>query len=296
MSEPGHADDFAQRMVGNWPLRRYQGCLPWRIVLFAILSSCLTSLYLDSLMTLLHEQMLARAPPFRLLDPQQLRDVLVHARISQVPTGGAVFGEGEPADRFHLLVAGHVCLLRITVDGDEIIVLYVAAGEVFGLGAPLGTAIRQETAVAADDCMLLSWPAGLWQVFATCFPKFGQETMRSFGARSEEMGNRIVELSSKQVEQRIACALLRLIGQFGHKVARGVEIRFPLKRQNVADMTGSTLHTVSRTLSGWEKLGIIESARCHIVVTNPHRLVLIANGSGRTGDRLNSVVPLAISA
>lgn len=95
------------------------------------------------------------------------------------------------------------------------------------------------------------------------------------------MSSRIVELSTKLVEQRIACALLRMIGQSGRKVAGGIEIGFPISRQNIADMTGTTLHTVSRVLSAWEKQGLIISARCHIVVTKPHQLVMIGSGAAR---------------
>ncbi|MGB5871317.1 MAG: helix-turn-helix domain-containing protein, partial [Albidovulum sp.] len=44
---------------------------------------------------------------------------------------------------------------------------------------------------------------------------------------------------------------------------------------NIAEMTGTTLHTVSRLLSAWEKRGIVQSTRRHIVVTDPHQLVLL---------------------
>ena len=40
-------------------------------------------------------------------------------------------------------------------------------------------------------------------------------------------------------------------------------------------MTGTTLHTVSRLLSAWERKGVVASARRRITVTDPHRLVLL---------------------
>jgi CRP-like cAMP-binding protein len=45
-------------------------------------------------------------------------------------------------------------------------------------------------------------------------------------------------------------------------------------------MTGTTLHTVSRLLSAWQKDGIVQSTRKHIVVTAPHRLVLLSGIEG----------------
>jgi hypothetical protein len=41
-------------------------------------------------------------------------------------------------------------------------------------------------------------------------------------------------------------------------------------------MTGTTLHTVSRTLSGWEQRGLIESGRQRIVLREPHKLMVLA--------------------
>ncbi|KIC23525.1 helix-turn-helix domain-containing protein, partial [Leisingera sp. ANG-S3] len=60
----------------------------------------------------------------------------------------------------------------------------------------------------------------------------------------------------------------------------GIEIAFPVTRRNISEMTGTTLHTVSRLLSAWEKEGIVHSTRKHIVVTAPHRLVLLSGAQG----------------
>ena len=49
-----------------------------------------------------------------------------------------------------------------------------------------------------------------------------------------------------------------------------------LTRQDIAEMTGTTLHTVSRTLSGWEDEGVVRGGRQKVTVVNPHQLLLIA--------------------
>jgi CRP-like cAMP-binding protein len=92
----------------------------------------------------------------------------------------------------------------------------------------------------------------------------------------QETHTRVVEMSTQQVEQRVAHALLRLAKQSGRKVEHGVEIDFPISRQDIAQMTGTTLHTVSRILSGWEQRGLIESGRQRIVLREPHKLFVLA--------------------
>jgi CRP/FNR family transcriptional regulator, nitrogen oxide reductase regulator len=93
------------------------------------------------------------------------------------------------------------------------------------------------------------------------------------------MNNRIVELATQHVEQRVACPILRLVTQTGRKVEGGIEIGLPITRQNISDMTDTTLHTVSRLLSGWERDGIVQSERRKITVTAPHRLVLLSGAA-----------------
>jgi CRP-like cAMP-binding protein len=47
-------------------------------------------------------------------------------------------------------------------------------------------------------------------------------------------------------------------------------------RQDIAEMTGTTLFTVSRLRRAWEERGIVRSGRQRIILTNPHALVAIA--------------------
>ena len=48
------------------------------------------------------------------------------------------------------------------------------------------------------------------------------------------------------------------------------------RRQDLAEMTGTTLFTVSRTLSEWEKMGLIDAGRERIWIKNPLELLKIA--------------------
>jgi len=54
----------------------------------------------------------------------------------------------------------------------------------------------------------------------------------------------------------------------------GIELSFT--RQDLAEMSGTTLYTVSRVLSGWERQGLVEAGRERVLIRNPHGLVSIA--------------------
>ena len=227
----------------------------------------------------LDESLLTNLPPFRKLSRPQIREILDAATPLRFDGGVAVFSEGMPVERFFLLLDGHIRVIRTTPGGDQIIALHIAPGQLFGIGAALGRTIYPATAMTADDCLALAWPNRLWTNFTEQYDGFATETYKVVGERVGEMNNRIVELATQQVEQRVACAILRLITQTGRKVDGGIEIGLPITRQNISDMTGTTLHTVSRLLSGWERDGIVLSERRKITVTAPHRLVILSGAT-----------------
>ncbi len=227
----------------------------------------------------LNESLLATIPPFRRLSQPQIRKILDDATPLRFDAGVAVFSEGLPVERFFLLLDGHIRVVRTTPGGDQIIALHIAPGQLFGIGAAIGRTTYPATAMTADDCVVLAWPNRLWQVFVDSYPGFATETYKIVGERVGEMNNRIMEMATQAVEQRIANAVLRLVTQTGRKVDGGIEIGMPITRQNLSDMTGTTLHTVSRLLSGWERDGIVLSERRKITVTAPHRLVVLSGAA-----------------
>ena len=228
----------------------------------------------------LDESLLATVPPFRRLSRPQIREILDAATALRFDAGVAIFSEGLPVERFFLLLDGHIRVIRTTSGGDQIIALHIAPGQLFGIGAAIGRTTYPATAMTADDCVTLAWPNRLWQVFVDSYDGFATETYKAVGERVGEMNNRIVEMATQAVEQRIAFVILRLVTQAGRKVDGGIEIGMPITRQNLSDMTGTTLHTVSRLLSGWERDGIVLSERRKITVTAPHRLVMLSGAAG----------------
>ena len=89
---------------------------------------------------------------------------------------------------------------------------------------------------------------------------------------------RIRELSTQEVERRVAHCLLRLIRKAGRPTPDGLLVDFPVTRQDIAEMTGTTLHTVSRLMSAWETLGLVKSARRKIIVVDRPALAALAEG------------------
>lgn len=232
-------------------------------------------------MTSVDRSLIADLPLFAGLPPEALDDILRGAHAVHYPKGSIVFAEGAEAVSFYVLLHGHVRAARTTPDGQQVLVRYVSPGEIFGVAMAIGLARYPATASAVDDSVVLVWPAAAWPRLVEKYPALATNTLQTVGSRLQDSQTRVVEMSTEQVERRIAHAILRLAQQAGRNVETGVQIDFAISRQDVAEMTGTTLHTVSRVLSAWEQQGLIDGGRQRIVVRNAKKLASLAAGTGQ---------------
>ncbi|MFH1341707.1 MAG: Crp/Fnr family transcriptional regulator [Pseudomonadota bacterium] len=226
----------------------------------------------------LDRSLIAGLSPFQGVAPADLDRMLQKARSKRIAKGGTVFEQEAEAQCFFLLIDGHVRVVKATPDGQQVIVRYISPGELMGIAQALGRSTYPASAIAAIDCVVLAWPGHLWSEFAFAIPSFGANTYKTVGTRLHDTHSRIVEMATEQVEQRIAHSLLRLVKQTGKATDEGILIDFPISRQDIAEMTGTTVHTVSRLLTSWEDKGLVKSGRQKVTVVEPHRLFLLARG------------------
>lgn len=222
-------------------------------------------------------EVLAGVPLFRDLDAEALAVVARDARLVRVAANRTFFREGEPARTFFVVRRGRIKFTQISPEGHEVILRLIGPGEPFGgVAAFSDKAIYPVTARAVEPCEAFAWDGPLVASLMHRFPTIAINAARMVADRLHELQRQHHQLMTERVERRIARALLRLTEHSGRRVEGGVEIDFPLSRQDLAQMTGTTLFTVSRTLSGWEEEGLIRTGRRRVVILKPHRLVRIA--------------------
>jgi CRP-like cAMP-binding protein len=233
-------------------------------------------------MTAIDPSIVAELPLFRDLSREQTKDILGPAASRRYAKGAHVFEQDSQAEHFFLLLNGHLRVTRVTPDGQQVVVRYIVPGDIFGIAMAIGRDTYPATAAAIVESLALVWPSATWPALVAKYPVLAAGTMQALGNRLQEVQARVVEMSTEEVERRVAHALLRLARQSGRKTEHGIEIDFPITRQDVAEMTGTTLHTVSRILSAWEGRGLVEGGRQKIVLTDSHRLFLLAEGQSET--------------
>lgn len=232
-------------------------------------------------MSRLDRSLISGLPVFQGLDADGLDKILESARSMRVEKETVIFEQDGEAHSFFVLLDGRVRVVKSTADGQQVIVRYIVAGELMGIAQALGRTTYPASAIAVVDCVVLAWPGRLWPEFAATYPAFGANTYKVVGSRLNDVQTQVIEMATEQVERRVAHSLLRLIKQSGRKTEEGILIDFPISRQDIAEMTGTTLHTVSRLLTAWEEKGLVRSGRQQVTVVEPHRLMVLAEGSPR---------------
>ncbi len=230
-------------------------------------------------MPILDKSLVADLPMFAGLAPDDLSEILKEAQSIRYPKGTSVFQQDEEAHSFFVLLHGHLRVVKVTPDGQQVVVRFVTAGELFGIAMAMARATYPATAIAVVDSLALVWPSAAWPRLVAKHPSLAVNVIQTVGSRLQDAHTRVVEISTQQVEKRVAHALLRLAQQAGRKGEDGIQIDFPISRQDVAEMTGTTLHTVSRILSAWEDQGLVESGRQKITIREPHKLFVLAERS-----------------
>ncbi|TNM61811.1 Crp/Fnr family transcriptional regulator [Aliirhizobium smilacinae] len=215
---------------------------------------------------------------FDLMPDEELDRLLQHASARRFAQGEAVFEQGGAASSFYLLLHGRLKVTQVTEDGQQIIVRVVHPGDLFGFARALQRVDYPGTAIAVAESVTLCWPTELWPNFVEHNPRLAVTAMQTIGERLEEAHVRIREMSTEEVERRVAHTVLRLANKAGKKEESGIRIDFLISRQDIAEMTGTTLHTVSRILSAWEQMGFVLGGRQKLFVKDILALEQIAKG------------------
>ncbi len=190
--------------------------------------------------------------------------------------GDYIFHEGDRAHNLYVLIDGRIKLTQVSLEGEQIILHYVTPGDAFGVVAVLSNIPYPVSALTVNDSTVLSWDDNLMNRLMEQYPRITFNALSILANRIRDFQNRMLELSTERVERRIANALIRLARQTGKKTDDGILIDLPLTRQDLAELSGTTLYSVSRTLTQWEKIGLVKSKRAQVIITNPHGLVSIA--------------------
>ena len=209
--------------------------------------------------------------------------ILKNSITRSLEEGSFFFMQGDEAEYLYILTSGQVKLMQSNPNGQQVNLRTIYPWQMFGaLGVTRGPgATYPATAETLENSTALAIQSAFLNSMMETRSYLSFDLMNLMTSYIQEMQARYRELATEKVEQRVANALIRLAGQSGIKSEKEAGIELSFSRQDVAEMTGSTLYTISRLLSEWERQGIIKTGREKIKILVPHDLVRIAEGLGK---------------
>lgn len=219
---------------------------------------------------------LRRVSVFQNATDDDLRLLAQNGIERSIEEGEFFFFQGDPAIYFYVLISGRAKLMQTNPAGQQVNLRTINEWQMFGaLGAVRENASYPASAQALEYSTALAIKSAILHEMLETRPYLSFDLMKLMTGYIQEMQARYRELATEKVERRIARALLRLTGQMGVKTSDGA-IELAFTRQELAEMSGTTLYTVSRILSEWERRGLVEAGRERVAIRNPHGIVQIA--------------------
>jgi CRP/FNR family transcriptional regulator, nitrogen oxide reductase regulator len=204
---------------------------------------------------------LSAIPLFRRVSPEDRERIASVAQLRSYERGDSVFAEGDPPDFFFVVVTGRVKVFKQTPSGSDLIL------EIFSPGGPLGAVAAYESrlypasaeALEPATCLLIPRP----DFFSLLehHPSLVRGLLSSLSLRLVELTTRLSELTGGRIEVRFARLFLKLAEQIGKPSPDGMFIPISLSRQELADLTGTTIETCIRIMSRWGKDEVIRTQK-----------------------------------
>jgi len=213
-------------------------------------------------------------PVFANISPLTLREIVSAAHEKELSRRQTIFIEGDAVRQVFLLTSGCVKITQLGQTGCEVILRLSGPGELVGQIGLCAGGNHLVTARATKTSTALVWDAAVFEAISDRFPILRRNTARVLSDRLHELEERFREISTQKVAPRLSHQLMRLLNQLGRHVDGSFEIG--LSREELAQLTGTTLYTVSRLLCQWEKLGIVSARREAVVVCNLQALTALA--------------------
>ena len=212
------------------------------------------------------DDVLSKVALFRRVGAQDRALLQSAASVRDYDRGALVFREGDPSDHFLVVITGRVKVYKHAPDGHDVIL------ELFGPGGPLGAVATFESrpypasaaALEPSSCLLL--PRAAFFELLERHPTLVRGLLSSLSLRLIELTTRLAELTGGRVEVRFARLFVKLADQFGRPERGGIFIPLTLSRQELADLTGTTIETAIRIMSRWGKDGVLRTEKDGFVV------------------------------
>jgi CRP-like cAMP-binding protein len=189
--------------------------------------------------------------------------------------GETLFSRGDDGDSLMVLTSGRIKIFNVTAEGREVALNFLGRGDITGEIAVLDGGPRTASGVALEDSeafvlhrrdlipVLKANPDALMEIVEALCQKL-------------RLTSDQVEDALREMAERLARGLVRLMNQHGRRTAAGIVIDMKLTQRDIGTYTGLSRENTSRQLGQLRAAGIVALEGADIVILKPEALVALA--------------------
>ena len=219
---------------------------------------------------------LADSDVFGALADDELDRLVAYGRRIRHPAGRVIFQKGDPGDSLMVVLSGRIKIGTLSPDGREAVLGFIEPCRSFGEIALLDGKPRSADATAVTPVELFVLHRADVMSFIERHPGIALRIIGMLCAKLRRTTEMVEDHVLRQMEGRIARALLRLADDYGRPCAEGVRIELRLSQRELGGIVGLARENVNRQLATWRGRGFLTIDRGTITLRDLAALRRIA--------------------
>jgi CRP-like cAMP-binding protein len=216
---------------------------------------------------------------FSVLNTDQLERLEQVKSVREYQRGDVIYYENTPSFAIYCVSVGWVKLYKVGSRAERQVTRLLGPGDVMGHRALLANEPYSATAEVLETSVICTIPKDPFLNMLLESPQLSLKVMGRLALELRISEEQLLILSQKSVQQRTAQMLLLLKRKSQQKDDECVELRIPLRRNEMAQMIGTTPESLSRTLRHLAKRGILRVTRMDLCILDAAALERIAGDS-----------------
>ncbi len=227
-----------------------------------------------------HADGIRQIPIFRSLNARYLRLLSGLLSKREVSKGDVLYREGQPCDRFIIVLEGRFNMLKISTEGREKAVAEIRPHQHFGLAEIITGRRSNVTVEATERGVVLTLSKDDFIRTLLDNPPMCFQLMQTMASTIMDLTNQIQEVSFERVSMRLARLLVLLADREGTWIEGRLVISHRCSHQELARRLGASRETVTRMLKRFREMDLVETARRSLTILNRSGLLKIIESGG----------------
>lgn len=221
---------------------------------------------------------LARTPLLAGVPQERLEDLVGRCTWRKFAPGQLIMSRHAPAGEVHLIVEGRVRIHVYGAEGREVLFTHSQEGGIVGDFAAVDGGLRTTDAHASTAVLSATLSATDFKQLLRQEPQVEERYVRYLVGLVRSLTDRVIELSTLGVQNRIRTEVLRLARANGH--ADVATIQPAPRHADLAAQVGTTREQVTRELSSLTRQGLLRKNGAALEIPQLHRLEEMVRGAG----------------